>query len=79
MPVRNSKRTSRLPGEATSAFPKVAALIETSRGYGRDLLRGIACYARLHRPWSFYMTPGDIEQELPKMKSWGGSGIIARV
>src|ERR1700675_1011726 len=61
------------------ACPKVALLIETSRGYGRGMLRGIVRYARLHGPWSFYITPGDFEQALPKMKLWGGSGIIARV
>ena len=43
------------------------------------MLRGIIRYARLHGPWSFYITPSDFEQALPKMKLWGGSGIIARV
>ncbi len=61
------------------ACARVALLIETSRGYGRGLLRGIVRYARLHGPWSFYITPGDFEQALPKMKLWGGAGIIARV
>lgn len=59
--------------------PKVALLIETSRGYGRGLLRGIARYARHHGPWEFYVTPGDFAQALPQMKQWGGDGIIARV
>ena len=59
--------------------PRVALLIETARGYGRGLLRGIVKYARLHGPWSFYVTPGDFEQFLPKMRQWGGTGIIARV
>jgi LacI family transcriptional regulator len=36
-------------------------------------------YARLHGPWSFYVTPGDFEQALPKMRQWGGTGIIARI
>ena len=36
-------------------------------------------YARLHGPWGFYVTPGDFEQALPRMRSWGGTGIIARV
>jgi len=62
-----------------SSCPKVALLIETSRGYGRGMLRGIVRYARLHGPWSFYMTPGDFEQALPKIQQWGGAGIIARV
>ena len=59
--------------------PKVALLIETARGYGRQMLRGIIKYARLHGPWGFYITPGDFEQALPKMRQWGGTGIIARI
>ncbi|MCH5372931.1 MAG: DNA-binding transcriptional regulator [Planctomycetes bacterium] len=60
-------------------MPKVALLIETARGYGRQMLRGIVRYARLHGPWGFYVTPGDFEQALPKMRQWGGTGIIARI
>lgn len=62
-----------------SCVAKVALLIETARGYGRGILRGIVRYARLHGPWAFYVTPGDFEQELPKMERWGGTGIIARI
>ena len=62
-----------------SRTPKVALLIETSRGYGRALLRGVVRYARLHGPWGFYVTPGDFAQVLPRMQSWGGTGIIARI
>lgn len=62
-----------------SDTPKVALLIETARGYGRQMLLGIAHYARLHGPWSFYVTPGDFAQALPKMRQWGGTGIIARI
>ena len=58
---------------------KVALLIETSRGYGRGLLRGIMKYSRLHGPWQFHLTPGDFEQIVPRMKDWEGHGIIARV
>jgi LacI family transcriptional regulator len=59
--------------------PKIALLIETSRGFGRDFLLGIARYSRLHGPWSFHITPGDYKQVVPKMKQWGGTGIIARI
>lgn len=59
--------------------PKVALLIETARGYGRSLLRGIVRYTRLHGAWGFYVTPGDFEQAVPKLRSWGGTGIIARI
>src|SRR3954462_440782 len=60
-------------------IPKVALLIETARGFGRDFLLGIAHYSRLHGPWSFHITPGDYKQVVPKMKQWGGTGIIARI
>lgn len=62
-----------------SLIPKVALLIETSRGYGRSMLRGIVRYASLYGPWQFYVTPGDFEQALPAMEQWGGTGIIARI
>jgi LacI family transcriptional regulator, galactose operon repressor len=60
-------------------IPKVALLVETARGFGRDLLHGIARYSRLHGPWSFHITPGDFKQAMPEMKQWGGTGIIARI
>src|SRR5262245_39783844 len=66
-----------LPMQTSSTCPRVALLIETSREYGRALLRGIVRYARLHGPWSFYLTPGDFRQVVPDMTH--GSGIIARV
>jgi LacI family transcriptional regulator len=57
---------------------KVALLVETSHGYGRQFLQGVAKYSQLHGPWSFYITPRDFHQELPKMREWQGDGIIAR-
>jgi LacI family transcriptional regulator, galactose operon repressor len=60
-------------------IPKVALLVETARGFGRDLLQGIARYSRLNGPWSFHITPGDYKQAIPKIKQWGGTGIIARI
>ena len=67
------------PRPAHGSLPRVTLLIESSRGYGRGLLRGIVRYAQLHGPWSFYIRPGDFDQSLPEMKHWGGAGIIARV
>lgn len=63
----------------TRGIPKVALLVETSLGYGRAFLRGVVRYSRLHGPWAFYITPGDLRQVLPKMEEWGGTGIIARI
>jgi LacI family transcriptional regulator len=53
--------------------------LETSREYGRGLLRGIVRYSRLHGPWVLYLAPWNAEQALPKPESWNGTGIIARM
>jgi LacI family transcriptional regulator len=57
---------------------KVALLVETSRGYGRQILKGVAEYSQRYGPWSFYITPRDFYQELPRIDRWKGDGIIAR-
>ena len=59
-------------------IPKVILLIETSRAYGRGLLRGITKYSRLHGPWVFYSEPGGLEKALPHLREWGANGIIMR-
>ena len=64
---------------SVAGVPQVALLLETSTEYGRGLLRGILRYSRLNGPWSLYVAPGHLEQELPKRKSWSGTGIIARI
>lgn len=60
-------------------LPKVHVLVETSRSYGRGLPRGIVRYARLHGPWSLHVSTGRVEQMLPKIREFGGSGVIARL
>ena len=60
--------------------PRVALLVESSRAYGRGLLRGIAAYIRNHRPWSIYhQERGMSEGPPPWLKGWKGDGIIARI
>ncbi len=59
-------------------IPKVILLIETSRAYGRQLLRGITKYSRLHGSWVFYSEPGGLEKALPKLKNWDADGVIMR-
>jgi LacI family transcriptional regulator len=56
--------------------PKVALLIETASSYGRGLLRGIARYARLHGPWSFFLEPGGQDESPPPLHDWGVDGVI---
>ncbi len=58
----------------------MALLIETSLASGRDILRGIARYAREHGPWSIYHEPRSLEESVPRwLRGWDGDGIIARL
>ena len=60
--------------------PRVAVWIETSRGYARGLIRGVAEYVRQHGPWSIYFTPHGQHDPLPAwLRKWRGDGILARV
>jgi LacI family transcriptional regulator len=62
-------------------IPKVIFLVETSRAYGRGLLRGIAQYSKLHGPWLFFMGPEfyvkGIKHSYQWMKDLNADGIIA--
>lgn len=59
---------------------KVAVLIETSREYGRGLLRGVAKFNQENSGWSIYFKQQDLGAALPKwLKNWNGDGILARV
>jgi LacI family transcriptional regulator len=58
----------------------VALLIETSRAYGRGLLRGIIRFQRDHGPWSIYFQPRGTNEPAPAwLKTWRGDGILARI
>tara|TARA_R110002049_G_scaffold27321_2_gene94111 strand:+ start:226903 stop:228051 length:1149 start_codon:yes stop_codon:yes gene_type:complete len=58
---------------------RVALLIETSRSYGRELLRGVKRYAIEHGPWSLFVEVRDLESKPPAwLKSWDGDGILTR-
>ena len=59
---------------------KVAILIETSRAYGRGLLRGISRFNHEHRSWTTYFQPQGLgDAPPPWLQSWEGDGIIARI
>jgi LacI family transcriptional regulator len=65
---------------ATRPIPQVAVWIETSRGYGRGLIRGVAEYLRHHGPWSVYFTPHGLrEPSSTWLNNWQGDGILARI
>jgi len=60
-------------------------MIESSREYGRQLLRGIGRYAGLYGPWNFFMrepfyydVSGTNENLLRMIEKWDLDGIIMR-
>lgn len=58
----------------------VALLIESSRVYGRGLLRGVAKYIHLNQDWSIYQYERRLNDPAPRwLKHWKGDGVIARI
>lgn len=59
---------------------KVGLLVESSRSYGRDILRGIAQFAQTRSKWSLLHQEMTIGAHLPEwMKKSNINGVIARV
>lgn len=58
---------------------KVMLFLETSRGFGRGLLAGIAKYSHIHGPWIFYRQLPWEPNEFESLRNWGGRGIIAHM
>jgi LacI family transcriptional regulator len=59
---------------------RIALLIESSRMYGRELLRGIAAYARQAGPWLFFHEERALADPVPPMlRRWAPDGILARL
>jgi LacI family transcriptional regulator len=66
--------------------PKVALLVENSREWNRELVRGIIKYARLNGPWTFCRMPPQIYKShsnkkitIKTLKNIGADVIIAHV
>jgi LacI family transcriptional regulator len=59
--------------------PKIAVLLETSRVFGRNLLRGIVRYKRLHGPWTLISTAGHYSMEKAVWQRNDISGVIMRI
>lgn len=63
---------------------KIMILIESSRAFGRNLLKGISRYAKLHGPWDiyrvppFYRDPFGKDTALAMIDDWGADGLILR-
>jgi LacI family transcriptional regulator len=67
------------PVGASRKIPLIALLLETSREFGRGVIRGVNNYAKAHGPWNFYINPGDIDPVLPSSKLWHFDAIIGRI
>src|SRR3954469_6839684 len=65
-------------GKRQRQIPNVALLIETTRSYGRNVLRGIGDYARIHGPWLFHLPAEVPVRGIPDKDEWDGEGIIAQ-
>lgn len=58
----------------------VVVLIESSRAYGRGLLRGVARYQRESGHWSIYVRPHGLGDPPPTwLRRWQGDGVLARI
>ncbi|WP_237228795.1 XylR family transcriptional regulator [Rubinisphaera sp. JC750] len=59
---------------------RVALLVETSRSYGREVLRGLWRYVQEHETWSLLYRPHGFGHTPPSwITNWDGDGIIAQV
>lgn len=60
-------------------MPHVALLIETSRSYGREILRGVRRFVSERGPWSVFVELRSLESKPPPwLKNWKGDGILTR-
>ena len=62
------------------ATKHVAILVETSLASGREIVSGIARFARERDDWSVFFHTGPLGAMTPSIfNNWSGSGIIARI
>ena len=63
-----------------AAGRRVALLVETSKAFGRGVLRGVSRWLREHEPWSLYADERGFEEGVPLgLETWQVDGIISRV
>lgn len=59
--------------------PRVALFVESSIGYGRGVLRGVARWLRAHGPWSIFLEQRELGAAPPPwFAQWRGEGILTR-
>lgn len=77
-PAARSRGGGAKPPWPATRILKVVLLLESSRASGRNLLRGIAAFARHHGPWSIYWEPRGLEAMWSQFRSLDADGIILR-
>lgn len=68
------------PARRNQPLRQVALLIEASRAYARELVRGVAVYQRENPHWSITYTPRGLDDPPPEwLSDWEGDGILVRI
>lgn len=68
------------PDPSRSRVPRVALLVETSKSYGRGVLKGISRWVRDHGPWSLYADERGLEDRIPRrLETTRFDGVISRL
>ena len=76
-PVDSAPATRDVP---RAAGRRVALLVETSKAFGRGVLRGVSRWLREHEQWSLYADERGFEEGVPLgLETWQVDGIISRV
>ena len=70
---------TRKSSRPVKGLPRVTVLVDTSTGWGRQLIGGITNYAQKHGPWHMSVEPRGRSDPMRLPKDWDGDGIIARI
>ena len=79
MVSRSARRPA--PAPPTAATPReVALVIETSKAYGRGVLKGISTWLHQRRDWTIAIDERGLDDPAPDwLARWGGQGVISRL
>jgi LacI family transcriptional regulator len=59
---------------------RVALLVETSKAFGRGVLKGVSRWLREHEAWSLYADERGLEEGVPgELAAWRPDGVISRL
>ncbi|MDG1357919.1 MAG: DNA-binding transcriptional regulator [Akkermansiaceae bacterium] len=58
---------------------RIAVLVDTSTGWGRRVIRGVANYAFKQPGWQITIEPRGTAEQVSLPEGWQGDGVIARI